>query len=1261
MATFYGTRGPAVTVETVCSSSLVSLHLATQSLRSGETSLALVGGVNVVGSVATWVAFSRAHMLAPDGRSKAFDVSADGYGRGEGCGVVVLKRLADAQRDGDRIYAVVLGTAVNHDGASGGLVVPSGEAQQAVIRTAWKDAGVGPEDVVYIEAHGSGTVLGDAIELDALGDVLGRSGGTVYVGSVKSNIGHLEAAAGIAGLIKTVLSVYHQTIPPHLHLKERNTHFRWAENRLDIPTKARPWPRQGVAGVSSFGFTGTNGHAIIGAAPANPSDAQPRAAGQPMATFLPIGASDDQALSSLAEAYAEFLAGAPGFESVARSAMLGRSHGARRLAVVSEQSVAAGESMARFLAGESEPSVFTGSPAGDRPVTCMLFPGQGSQYVGMGLPLYLRDERFRADIDTCAEQFKAVTGESLVDLLGYSATATKADIDSTLYTQPAVLSVGWALARWWERLGLQVDVVAGHSLGELTAALFSGAIDLESAMRLVCARASAMSAADGTGRMASVRCGVDELAGDLDGIEGVWVSAVNGPSSTVVSGTTEGVETLLGKLAARGVKGKPLAISIPAHSPLIETSIADYLRALEGIRYSEPRHLLLSNVTGEPLRAGDLSPAYWLEHLRSPVRFDAVVRRARQEGARLFVEASPRPTLLGMAREQDPDESCSWMPTLRPDDPAMTTLATSLAGLYVLGLDLSWKGYCGTGARVELPRYRFTRRKFTVLRQGLGASAGPVRGDGPMLLEIAEHPLQPSRLSDASRVTDVVAVGGSPSERVRAWVGDARVHDWSAPPAGLTEAARVIVFDALALGSEPEAGVLHDVARWLRAVAERKAGIEVWVVAQAGSPMAGAVAGLFRAFRVEHPGIVVEEIQLAGGAGLGVVGAPGGDDLCHIHRGDAVFAPRLRPVPPPEPITLSSDPDDLYVIAGAFGYLGRLTALAFADAGARRLVLLSRTDRTGDPLVGELEQLGVRTELLACDPAELGELASAFDRLGATGRICGVVHCVGTASDVAVVDLAERDLAHTFLPKALAAHNLHRLTPPDADLFALMSSMASVLPAPKMGAYVASNRYLDELVSARRELGLPAVALQWGMLDGGMSDAVLKQDMAKHVLTPISSAEVRRLVPQLLALDRPHAVVLRPGWLRYLRHSGSPTLLEELRASEPATVKSAAPPTLNEAISVLRALVAEVLGLPDGELPSVDTGFFDLGVSSLLAIDLNEQIGRRWGISLPIDSLMNYPTIAALAAHIAAAEEAPGESSSLTEELRLLENALGLS
>jgi len=741
-------RGPSVAIDTACSSSLVSVHLACRSLRERESDLCIAGGVNLILSPEGTITFSQARMMAPDGRCKTFDAAANGYVRGEGCGMLALKRLSDAQKDGDRILAVILGSAVNQDGLSNGITAPNGPSQQAVIREALTHAGVTPADVSYVEAHGTGTPLGDPIEVRALRSVLTEGRGKdrpLLLGSVKTNFGHLESAAGAAGLLKLILSIAREKIPPHLHFRELNPLIKLGEDPIRIPTAATDWPDGGggrhVAGISSFGFGGTNCHMVLAAAPAAEATNDLPTVDRPR-HVLPVSAKSAAALREAAENLAGHLASQPKIPlaDICHTAAVGRSEFAHRLAV----SGATHDDVAKKLrkaAPKLQQQEANGQPAAPGKLT-FLFTGQGSQYVGMASELYECAPRFRETLDRCQEILSGELHRPLLEVL-YPDGNDDSAIDETAFTQPALVAVEYALADLWRSWGVEPAAVIGHSVGQYAAATFAGLWSLEDGLRLIAARGRLMQALPSGGRMVAVMAGVERVRPLVDRrAEKVSIAAVNAPEQTVVSGEAAAVEALLSELQAGGVRAQELTVSHAFHSPLTEPMLDEFERVASSVEYHTPQLPIVCNLTGEI--AGDeiATAAYWRRHIREAVQFERSMQTLTAEGFGAAIEIGPQPVLIGLARAGESMKDALWLPSLRRGRCDWEVLLDSVAKLWQAGHTIAWRAFDAPFRRrkVSLPTYPFQRRRYWAAKPPVYGSDAATEGasDGDTA---AVHPL----------------------------------------------------------------------------------------------------------------------------------------------------------------------------------------------------------------------------------------------------------------------------------------------------------------------------------------------------------------------------------------------------------------------------------------------------------------------------------------------------------------------------------------
>lgn len=626
--------------------------------------------------------------------------------------MIVLRRLADAVADSDRIQAVIRGSAVNHDGRSGGLTAPNGPAQEAVIRAALANAGVEPQAVSYIETHGTGTALGDPIEAGALGAVFEDRRQPLPIGSVKTNLGHLEPAAGVAGLIKVVESLKRSSIPPNLHFNRGNPLIEWERLNLTVPTQALPWtPNAGprVAGVSSFGFSGTNAHVIIEEAP---PAAEPVAAPRDRPLhILALSAREPGALSDLASRYVDRLSGETEAADVCFSANVGRSHFSHRLAAVGASAAELREALQSFAKGERRPGLGVGyGDESGRPRVAFLFTGQGSQYVGMGREVYETSPVFKQALDECAAAFAARQDRNLLDIL-----FSDQDINETRYAQPAIFSLEVALTRLWRSWGIEPVAALGHSLGEYAAAYAAGVLGLEDAMRLVVERGRLTHELAGDGAMAAALAPHDVVAAAMARSGGsLEIAAWNGPEHIVFAGPTREVETAIANLQKIGVEAKRLRVSYAAHSNLVTPVLPAFAKVLEPVAFKSPRFALISNVSGKIAGPDEMNRAeYWTRQIREPVRFMQAMTSLAAQGITHFVEIGPHPVLLGMGAHCAPEPGLAWLPSLRREQSDWSELTESLQRLYVAGAPVNWKafdqGY--PRRRVSLPTYPFRRRR----------------------------------------------------------------------------------------------------------------------------------------------------------------------------------------------------------------------------------------------------------------------------------------------------------------------------------------------------------------------------------------------------------------------------------------------------------------------------------------------------------------------------------------------------------------------
>ncbi|MEU5690095.1 SDR family NAD(P)-dependent oxidoreductase, partial [Streptomyces venezuelae] len=919
-----GLEGPSVSVDTACSSSLVSMHLAAQALRQGECDLAMAGGVTIMSTLGAFTEFSRQGALSPDGRSKAFAASADGTGFSEGAGLLLLERLSDARRNGHEVLAVIRGSAVNQDGASNGLTAPNGPSQERVIRAALANAGLGAAEVDAVEAHGTGTRLGDPIEAGALHATYGRERDDdhpLWLGSVKSNIGHPQGAAGVAGVIKMVMALRRELLPATLYVDEPTPHVDWSSGTVRLLTEPVAWkrgerPRR--AGVSAFGMSGTNAHVILEEAPeAREAPAASEASDEPTpqqppeaakrapaaASVVPwiVSARGEEALRAQAALLAEHVDDDTRQTSpteVGWSLATTRSVFENRAVVVGTDRDALLDGLRSLADGEASPDVVSGAAGATGPGPVMVFPGQGGQWVGMGARLLEESPVFAARVAECEQALSAYVDWSLTDVLrGDGSELSRIDV-----VQPVLWAVMVALAAVWADQGIEPAAVVGHSQGEIAAACVVGAISLDEAARIVSVRSVLLRTLSGRGGMASLGMSQEQAAELIDGHPGVVVAAVNGPSSTVISGPPEGIEAVVADAQERGLRARAVASDVAGHGPQLDAILDELTERLAGIRPAATDVAFYSTVTAEHLTDTTvLDTGYWVRNVRRTVRFADTIDALLADGYRLFIEASPHP-VLNLALEsivERADVSASVVPTLRRDHGDTAQLARAAAQAFTAGADVDWRRWFPadpTPRTVDLPTYAFQRQDFWI-----APTAGRSGDPAGLGLAASGHPLLGASVGLASG--DVHLLSGRVSRQSAAWLDDHVVAGHALVPG----AAQV----EWVLRAADEAGcpALEELTLQTPLVLPDTGGLRIQVVVDAAGPHGRRDVRLFSrpddaddAFATERPWTC---------HATGVLGPE------PVH-GEAEPEPLDGAWPPPgaEPV----DPEDLYARADRTGY-----------------------------------------------------------------------------------------------------------------------------------------------------------------------------------------------------------------------------------------------------------------------------------------------------------------------------------------------------
>ncbi len=1237
----FGLEGPAVTIDTGCSSSLVALHLAGQALRSGECDLALAGGVAVMSTPAPFVAFSRQRALAADGRSKPFSADADGMGLAEGVGMLLVERLSDAKRKGHRVLAVVRGTATNQDGASNGLTAPNGPSQQRVILSALAAAGLEPSDVDAVEAHGTGTTLGDPIEAQALQATYGRDRETpLWLGSVKSNIGHSQAAAGAAGVIKMVLAMRHGVLPRSLHSERPSPHVDWASGALELLTSATPWPdKPGPrrVGVSSFGVGGTNAHVVLEHDPAP----------EPVLDRAPVSGSVPWLFSARSvaglPAQAAKLAAAAGDADIAD---VGWSLASTRTAF-EHRAVVLGEDRSELLAGlraltagTPSASVVTGvaGPAGR---AVFVFPGQGAQWAGMAVELLDSSPVFAERFAECAAALESFVDWSPFDALRGSA------LDRVDVVQPLSWAVMVSLAALWQAHGVTPDAVVGHSQGEIAAAVVAGGLSLVDGARVVALRSKAIAAGlAGKGGMASIALDAEHVEKLLAEWAGrISIAAFNSPSSTVVCGEPAALDELLAQCQADGVRSRLIPVDYASHSAhvaAIESELRDVLAAVQPRTGEVPFY---STVSAEPIDTATLDAGYWYRNLRQPVLFAQTIETL---GQAVFVEVSPHPVVSSAIPEVVPGAIA--VGTLRRGEGGLTRFRTSLAELHVRGVEVDWAPVFPGARTIPLPTYAFQHQRYWLDARGPRPTSSTV-DDWRYRVEWI-----PLAVASGTFVANwlVVAPAGSDAHDLADGLG-ARLLELPSDVdrARCAELLRQAgpcegVLSVLAVdGLEPNLTLLHalgdagiDAPLWLATSGAVSTGSTdpIRVTDQALTWGFGRIAAMEYPQRFGGLVDLPADLDARAVARLAaVLGSPDEDQVAV--RASGVFGRRFvraQPAGSEQPWSASGT----VLLTGGTGGIGEHLARWLARAGAERLVLTSRRGPDVPELTAELADLGTELTVVACDVADRAQLAELLDGLP---DLTAVVHAAAVLDDGVIDSLTPERIAHVLRPKAEAARHLHELTA-DRELsaFVLFSSLAGTLGGPGQASYAAANTYLDALARERRAAGLPATSVAWGAWRGGRGEGLAEQglpamDPERALLalqqaltgdeTVLAVADIRwDRYRKTLAQGRPSAALLG------IPEAGAPEAVEPGWAQRLAGLGAAEQHRL--VLELIQAQAAVALGYPTPESIEPDRAFRDLGFDSLTAVDLRNRLGEATGLRLPVTLVFDHPTAVTLAEHV---------------------------
>ena len=1275
---FLDLRGPSLTIDTACSSSLVAIHLACQSLRAGQSDLALAGGVNLLLSPVVTRSFDQAEAMSPSGACHAFDAAADGYVRGEGCGVVVLKRLSDALRDGDRVLAVVRGSAVNSDGRSNGLMAPSPAAQAAVIRAACADAGAEPTQVDYVEAHGTGTLLGDPIEARALGAVYGRGrqpDSPLLVGAAKTNLGHLEAAAGIVGLIKATLAIHRGEIPPNQHFDSPNPHIPFDELRLKVVDEATRWPATGeprCAGVSSFGFGGTNAHVVLEQAP---QALRHLPTVKPAVTTLVVSGKSEERLASAAENLADWLTGGGAnvpLADVAHTLDYHRTQQSTFATVCAADRDDAVAGLRALAAGQPATGVVLPHRGSCGTGTVFVYSGQGSQWAGMGRQLLEDEPAFAAAVAELEPDFVAEVGFSLHDVL-----ASGQELTGVERIQPVLVGFQLALTALWRHYRVEPDAVIGHSMGEVTAAVIAGALTPAEGFRVIARRSELMSRLGRTGAIALLELdapATEQLIGD---VADVTIAVYASPRQTVVTGPAEAVDLVVARANQQNIFARRVNVDVASHHAMMDPLLPELKAALADLTPGFPVIPVISTVE-DAGSAPQFDADHWVANLRNPVRFGAAVAEAGA-GHCTFIEISPHPLLTRAISDtlEDPNSGNAHhhsLGTLLRDAHDTVEFHTNLNATHTSRPPVGdhppgphpdlpptpwrhgryWVDVGPTAAVTDLGRHDSART--TSVQEGALVQQSAIPADWSYHVTWPECPLRPDG-ADSTTPWQVLGDDELAAELSdgAAPAADVPVHVLFAPrvtgPADDVAAAYRLFNEArriaVGLASQSVPTRLFFLTRNAQPVTD----------GERADPVQAVLWGLGRTLALEHPeiwgGLIdVDEATpavLTARLVRAEAGAADGEDQV-VYRAGVRHVPRLRPTGLPGAGTPLAA-DRTHLVVGATGHIGPYLIEQLADMGAGTIVAVSRNPGSRlDELAARLASGGTTLLTVAADVTDEVAMSALFDRFGTELPDLGGIYLAAFAGGpVTLSEMTDADVDLMFRPKLDALAVVHRLSlRTDVSRFVLFSSISGLLGSRWLAHYTATSAFLDTFGYLRRNLGLPATVVNWGMwksLADHQSDA--GQVMSSAGLEPMPDEIAIGALSAVMTPGAPvRTAVVAADWpllAAAYRTRGSLRIVEELLCDNPddpggqtesefcQSLRDCPPERRRDLLAEhVGATAAAVIGLTPEQALDPTAGFFQLGMDSLMSVTLQRRLSASVGLALPAAMIYEYPTVSSL-------------------------------
>lgn len=1274
IAHFFGLCGPVMSIDTACSSSLVALHQACQSIRNRECSVALVGGVNVLLSADVMINFCQSNMLAQDGRCKTFDESADGYSRGEGVGMVMLKSYSQALKDGDTILGLIKGSAINHDGRSAGLTVPNGNAQEKVIEKALRDANLAPNQIGYIECHGTGTSLGDPIEFEAIANVYGdrNKDNVLRIGSLKTNIGHLEAAAGIVGLIKLILCLKNKMFVPHLHVNQPSTNIPWDKfPQIKLTDKKEIWnvnteQKARIAGISSFGFTGTNAHVIVEEYVSEEEILNTEATGLDVLT---LSAKTENSLINLKKRFVDYLEETDNsLPDIAYSSNVGRDHFGYRFAIpITAKKDLISKLVQQELSSESKHNI---------PKIAFLFTGQGCQYTKMGIELYHTNSFFKEKIDICDTILKNELDISLIDLLFNSDY--EAQLHQTEYSQPAIFAIEYALASLWLHWGIQPKVLVGHSIGELAAACFAGVFTLQDGLKIVAARGRFMQNAPGKGVMYSVNMSGEQLLPYTEIYENISVAAYNSAIQSVVSGLEEEINLLISKLKTEGFIVYQLQVSHAFHSPLMETARVKFHEVLLNVNYSRPTTPILSNYSGKVAGEEIMSPEYWSNQLTKPVHFTACVKEISTFNLDACLEVGPTPILLSLIANTA-DTFPELIPTLSKMSGTTQSIKNAITSLYNQGAKIDWKKvHEGVGTRkVMLPNYPFQLKEYWIEVGGTDYTEIEVPVEVLNKTKIYQlnwnlkdfEPQVNFHLEKDWLLIEFEEGRGTEFSTLLAEINKGKIKQirLSASSNNLstelseilkefTEEFNCVIFPknkfddviSYAYDGFNFIEIINHLDNFDKIKLLQSFTILNEIESTTSSNSSFGIETLSKVFENEYDLadvnriIVQEKIDKTNFKSiLNEIVSTEKESQIQILNGNK-FVQRLVEVKLPntseEPLF---DKNKSYLITGGTGALGSKLVDWAVENEAKHLVLLSRGSFPDDKIIERYkmyQESGISIEFVKADIANKAEVEGITAKFGSEfPKLDGVFHLSGIVEDGLIVNQSELQFKNVLEPKVNGAWNLHQTTKMmELKFYVQFSSVSSIFGTPGQANYAYANAFMDHLSENRVGQGLKCLNINWGPWSGfGMANQI---DSKSHdLIEKISISQGFGILSDLLrgkyqgsfvvgTIDQKRAENKKVSLVMPLVN---PVIIEkkDVTITEEKNINSEC--TIND----IHKIISEIIEIPQDQI-EIDIPIINYGFDSLLALKAKNKIRKVFGVDLDPSEFMKNPSIQELFATV---------------------------